>query len=139
MSKTTALTFTAAVVLFAACVAISLYGPRLAVNRIYGAEKQFVIYDADMGLDSWERVAMLTGLLGVSVTIAGALLWERETQPRAQRVSVLGLEERAGRRILRTAVPRKSLAAAEIHVDESPARLHEEESLTPLERVIRGY
>ncbi len=139
MSKTTALTFTAAVCLFAACVAISLYGHRLAVNRISEAGEQFIMYDGDVGFDSWERAAVLTGLLGVSVTMAGALLWDRETQPRAQRVSVLGLEESAGRRIFRMAVPRKRMTAAEIGVDESYARLHEEENLTPLERVIRGY
>jgi hypothetical protein len=140
MSKTTAHTFTAAVVLFLACMAISQYGDRLTENGMSTPDGQFVMYDAyDMGLKTHERVAGLIGLLSFSVAGAGALLWERDIYPRAQRASVLGLEGGAGRRIIRAAVPRKSMAAAKINVEDSGARLHEDESLTPLERVIRGY
>jgi hypothetical protein len=138
MSKTTALTFTTAIILFVACMAISLHGQRIAEDRMYAGNEQFVIYDGDMELNSWERAAGLTGLLAFSVTIAGAMLWSREIYPRAQRVSVLGLERREGRRIPRPTAHLNSATAAEIHLDESCARLHEEENLTPLERVIRG-
>lgn len=139
MSKTTTHTFTAAVVLFAACVAISVYGQRIAVDQIYAGDERFIMYDGDMGLDSWERATILTGLLGVSVTFAGALLWNREIYPQAQRVSVLGLEERTEGRNFRTPLPLKCAAAAETNVDESSTCRHEDENLTPLERVIRGY
>lgn len=138
MSKTTALTFTAAIVLFAACVTASVYGHRIAAERMSTLDGYYTIYDADLGLDSWEQASVFTGLLGVALTFAGALLWDRETQSPAQRVSVLGLDGRAGRRIFRTAAPLK-IVAATIQVDENCAQLYEEESLTPLERVIRSY
>jgi hypothetical protein len=138
MSKTTALTFTTAIILFAACMAISLHGQRIAENRMYAGNEQFAIYDGDIDLNSWERAAGLTGLLAFSVTIAGAMLWSGEIYPRAQKVSVLGLERREGRRIIRPPAHLNSATAAEIHLGESCARLHEEENLAPLERVIRG-
>jgi hypothetical protein len=140
MSKTTALTFTAAIVLFLACMAVSQYGDRVTENQMSTPDGQFAMYDSDdIGLKTHERLAGLIGLLSFSVAGAGALLWNREIYPRAQRASVLGLEVRTGRRIIRMAVPRKIVAAAKIHVEDSRARLHEDESLTPLERVIRGY
>jgi hypothetical protein len=141
MSKTTGLTFIAAVILLAVCVAATLHRHRIVEDRISAGEAQFLMYDGfDVQLDSWERLAGLTGLLAFGVTLAGALMWDRETSSQAQWVSVLGLEERARRRTFRAAVPRKITAAgAVIRVDESLACLHEEEYLTPLERVIRGY
>jgi hypothetical protein len=141
MTKTTALTFVAAVILMIACVAISLHGQRLVQSRMYEENERFIIYDRyDMMLESWEKAAGLAGLLSISTLIAGAMLWGREMQPRAQQPgSVLGLDGRDGRRIVGSAASWKSAVIAEIRVDESCTRLHEEENLTPLERLIRGY
>lgn len=141
MSKTTARTFIAAAVLLAACVAITLHRHHLIENRISAGEELFIMYDGgfDMQLDSWERLAGLTGLLAFSVTIAGALLWNRDLYQQVQRVSFLGLDERARRRIVRVAAPFRSPAIAAAHTNESNAQSPEEENLTPLERVIRGY
>jgi len=85
-------------------------------------------------------MVLLTGLLATSISIAGALLWDRETQPQENRASILGLDERAAtRQMVREAAPQQKAFAANVHVGETGATAHEEESLTPLERVIRGY
>jgi hypothetical protein len=140
MSKTTARTFIAAAVLLVACVATTLYRHHLAESRRYAGEEQFIMYDRfDTQLDSWERLSGLTGLLAFSVTVAGALLWDRDIYPRAQRGSILGLEGSTARRIVSVDAPLKNPAIAEAHTNESNAQSHEDEYLTPLERVIRGY
>lgn len=140
MSKTTARTFIAAAVLLAACVAITLHEHRIVDDRISAGEEVFIMYDGfDMQLDSWQRLAGLTGLLAFSTTIAGAMLWNRELYPRAQRVSFLGLDERVGSPVVNVAAPFKGPAIAAAHTNESNSQSHEEENLTPLERVIRGY
>jgi hypothetical protein len=117
------------------------------MTNIYGRrsmaayeQSTFIIYDAyDMNLETWQQVTGLTGLLAISVSVAGALLWERETRPQAKRASILGLNETAAGRMVRAAAPQRKAVAAKAHVDRTVASLPEEESLTPLERVIRGY
>ncbi|MDT4897810.1 MAG: hypothetical protein QOH25_2887 [Acidobacteriota bacterium] len=142
MSKTTALTFAAAAVLLAASFAINIYGHHsIAAQRAAEREQEFTMYcyDCDTGLESWERTAVLTGILAIAVSFAGVLLWDRETQPEAKRSSILGLNEQMAGRIVRRVAPQSIVAGAAARIDESNARLREEESLTPLERVIRGY
>jgi cbb3-type cytochrome oxidase subunit 3 len=137
MSKTTALTFTAAFLLLAACVMTSVYAPR---NSARYEQEAFIIYDGyDSSLETWERATQLTGLLAISLSIAGALLWNRETQPQAKQATILGLNEMSPGRMLRATAPQQTIVAAKPHIDGMIAPAQEEESLTPLERVIRGY
>lgn len=138
MSKTTARTFAAAAFLLAAAFAISIYGSHsIAAQRAAERERGFAMYcyDCDLELDSWERASVLTGILAIAVSFAGVLLWDRETQPEAKRSSILGLNEQTARRIVRRVTPQNLVAGT----DESNAHLREDEFLTPLERVIRGY
>ena len=141
MSKTTALTFTAAFLLLAVCVMASVcsLSPESQMSAA-DREAQFIIYDGyNASLETWERLTQLTGLLAISVSIAGAMLWDGETQPQAKRASILGLDETAARRMVRAATPQGAAVAAKAHVDGIGASSREEENLTPLERVIRGY
>jgi hypothetical protein len=142
MSKTTACTFAAAVILLAASFAINDYGDYIiAAQR--AAERglsEFPVYydDCNRGLNAWERASGLTGLLAISVSVAGALLWNRETQPETKRSSILGLNELTAGQIVRRVAQQNIVSIAATRIDESNAHLHEEEYLTPLERVIRG-
>lgn len=142
MSKTTALTFNAAFLLLAASVMAYVYSLNLIESQMSVADREspFIIYDGyHASLETWERVTQLSGLLAISLTIAGALLWDRETQPQAKQASILGLNEMSPGRMLRAAAPQQTIVAAKPHIDGTIAPAQEEESLTPLERVIRGY
>jgi hypothetical protein len=144
MSKTTALTFVAAIVLFAACIVIGDYGARSVAQQRYAAEgaTPFMMFDEfDTELESWERASGLMGLMALSVLVAGTILWVRDEEPpHSKRVSILRLDERPPRQILTAPAPYNSAAGARARFDEGGAQpQHEMESLTPLERVIRGY
>lgn len=138
MNKTIALTFTAAAVLLAASFAVNIYGDYVVESQRRDVPELRIYCDrCDTGLESWERAAGLIGLLSFSLTAAGAMLWHSEEQSMARQISVLGLEEKAARRIVRTPGTWNSVVALEIHVDGSRVPFREEEHLTPLERVIR--
>jgi hypothetical protein len=137
MSKTTARTFIAAFLLLAAAVLAGVYGS----SRIMTDEQSpFIIYDGyDESLVTWESLTQVAGLLAIAVSIAGALLWERETRPQVKQASILGLNETAASRMVRAAATQQTIVTAKAHTVEMSAAIYEEESLTPLERVIRGY
>jgi hypothetical protein len=143
MSKTTALTFTAAFVLFAACILIGDYASRSAARQGYAEDgaPRYAMYDGyDWGLESLETPSGFMGLLAASVSVAGVIMWVREDeQPHATRASILKLDERRTRPRLNAPVHRNNMAGAQASSGESGAQPHEAESLTPLERVIRGY
>lgn len=137
MSKTTARTFIAAFLLLAVAVLAGVYG---SSHIMTDKPSTFIIYDGyNESLVTWESLTQVTGLLAIAVSVAGALLWDRETRPQAKQSSILGLDETAAGRMLRATVPRQTLAAAKAQTGEMSAAVDEEESLTPLERVIRGY
>ena len=145
MSKTTARTFLAAAVLLAVTAMIYIYGYRVIENQMAAAreaEPQLAMSDNYhmyfRELDKWERAAILTGLLAVAVSITGAILWEREMPSVAQQSSILGLNQQAAGRNVRRAAPQNVVAFMAPGPAESHTRLCEEDSLTPLERVIRG-
>jgi hypothetical protein len=145
MTKTTARTFATAVVLLAASVTIELYGHySVARQRIAaGYSSGYTLYDVydryQMELETWNQAAGLTGLLAIAVSLVGAMLWDREDPPKPAQGSILMLDGIAGRRAVRARAPLETGLAAELRVDESCRRTHDDESLTPLERVIRGY
>lgn len=145
MSKTTARTFIAGAVLLAMCVMIYMYGHRSVENQLIAAREALPQFSMDdyypyyMELKTWEQAAAVIGLLGVSLSVAGAIKWDREMPPELKQSSIFGLNEQGARRIVRRAAPQNVVSIAAARIDESKKRLREEESLTPLERVIRGY
>ena len=142
MSKTTALTFIAAFLLLSVCVMAGIYGPGIIESRLHATDGlwPYAIYsDHDPSFKTLDQMVLLTGLLAVSLSIAGAMLWDRETQPQARQASILGLDETALATMVRPTATRRTIVAANVHVDGISAPAQEEESLTPLERVIRGY
>lgn len=145
MSKTTARTFILAAVLLAMCVMTYMYGHRSVENQLIAAGEALPPFSMDdyypyyMELKTWEQAAAVIGLLGVSLSVAGAIRWDREMSPELNQSSILGLNEQATKRIVRSAAPQNVVSIAAARLDESNARWREEESLTPLERVIRGY
>jgi hypothetical protein len=128
MTRTIVLTFTAAVLLMAAAVALGAYGRDSFEHHRAAAEEVLPLtiyecFDCDL-LNSWEKAADVTWLLALGVLIAGIKLSAAETQP-PHRVSMLGLHASMPRRIVRADATRLP-------------RLHDDEGLTPLERVIRA-
>lgn len=142
MSKTTARTFIAATLLLAASLAINIYGQRIVESPMM-TEEGLPLYTScshcSSERENWERAAALLGLLAISVSIAGAMFWDREAGPMTEQASLLRLDDSAARRTNRVAAPSKSVGIADARIIESTAHLREDESLTPLERVIRGY
>jgi hypothetical protein len=142
MNKTIGLTFVAAALLLVASFTTQIYGYH-SVTAQRAARRGLPQYSycdhCETGFESWERAATLIGLLAVSVTMAGAILWDREGQPQASRRSILGLDEITADRICRAVASSKSVVAEEIYVDGSSSRPLAQENLSPLERVIRGY
>jgi hypothetical protein len=141
MNKTIALTFTAAALLLAASFALNIYGhhaveSQRAAFRLNGLPTYYDHYETR--LDSWERASGLIGLLAVSVTAAGAMLWHKEMWPQAGRGSILGLCGEAAKLTAGTMVPRNNTVGGEWRGYRNSAISHEEAHLTPLERVIRG-
>jgi hypothetical protein len=143
MKKPVTLTFIAAAVLFAASVTTYVYGQQMVLSQRLAEEDAQVFAMTACGFDpqleSWEKAAGLIGLLAASTFIAGGLLWDRETQSEAERLSILGINERRARRIARETAPCKCMVVEKTNSDVSATRLHEDDYLTPLERVIRGY
>jgi len=143
MTKTTALTFATAVVLLVAAVTFEFYGHYSVAKQrsAAGDSPGFIITDGhEMDLDAWEQAAGLTGLLAITVSLVGAMLWDREDPPKLARTSILMLDGAKAGPIVRATKPLKNrCATAELRVDESRRRIQDDESLTPLERVIRGY
>ena len=142
MSKTTARTFIAAACLLVVSLLINTYGERIFEGQPATVEglPSYSIHDVcPAGVAPWERAAGLIALMAVSISIAGVMFWDREPQPMTEQASVLKLDGGATRRMARIATPLKSATTAPVYVNQSNARLHEDESLTPLERVIRGY
>ena len=138
MSKATALTFAAAAVLLTACFAISEYGYRIVASQMAaeGLPEFTMSHGYEAERESWGRLASFMGLLAVSVSIAGTMLWDRETRPESEHASILGLETRAAGRIVRASSARKSAVNAEIQRYRINQRSVDAESRTPLERVI---
>jgi hypothetical protein len=140
VNKTVVRTYLAAVALLAVSLLIGLYGHYLFESQRFAEKGLFTVTDACFSpLDTWEQASGFIGLMAISVAIAGTMFWDREPDPIAEQSSILRLDERAPGQMMSVAAPLKRAVVVQAHVDESNARLHEEESLTPLERVIRGY
>lgn len=139
MNKTIKLTFAAAALLMAMAMATHIFGYHSDAAQRAAERMRRYCDHCETGLESWERASGLLGLLAVSVSIAGGILWDREMQPQALRRSVLGLDEIASRRAFRAAAPSKSVVAERVYVQGNRTHPMEEENLSPLERVIRGY
>jgi hypothetical protein len=143
MKKPVALAFIAAAILFLTSVTTYVYGQQSVLRQRLAAEDSHLFTmtecDFDMQLDSWEQAAGLIGLVAASAFIAAGLLWGRETQSEAERLSILGINERRPRQIARETAPCKCMVVEKIKVKVSDARPREDDYLTPLERVIRGY
>jgi hypothetical protein len=143
MKKTIGLTFAAAAVLLATSIAIDFYGQHVVASQRAAMRdlQELAIYcdHCETGLESWDRASALVGFLAFSVSIAGWMLWHKEAQPQAGRSSILGLDDVAPRRIFSVAAPPKSVVSDEVYGGASSAVPLEDESLTPLERVIRSY
>jgi hypothetical protein len=148
MNKTTALTFVAAVFLLAASLAMDIYGHESAAGRKYAAREVsgYATYDdEDAEPGAWERASGLAGFLSLTLALVGAMLWDREdAPPHEARRSVLMLDGCAARQVAGVSAPSKSpeslrnTLAAGMPVCESSVRSPRDESLTPLERVLRG-
>ena len=140
MNKSVAGTFIAAAVLVVVSLSINFYGQSIVESQRLAGEGQFTAYDVcGSQLDPWEQASGIFGLMAFSTSIAGAMFWYREQDPIAEQSSILMLGERTATGTVRMAAPPKDAAIAKAHVDQSHERRHEDESLTPLERVIRGY
>ena len=140
MGRTIALTFTAAALLMAAGLALNSYGREIFEGGQAAAEElpRFSIPECYGGcgeMESWEKAAGVAWLLALAVFIAGAMLWQAETPAPTQRILVLGLNAGAPRRVARAASP----VVIKAHANGARLpRLHDDEGLTTLERVIRG-
>lgn len=128
MKKNIILVFAAAALMMAAAVALAMYGQAIFEAQLAAAEEaegsaRFVIsecYDAQLG--PWEKASLLCGLLSAALTAAGTMLWDAESRAAWHYVLLPGPDAGAPQRV-----------AAHFQ----PAR--DDEGLTPLERVIRGY
>jgi hypothetical protein len=142
MSKTTIGIFIVAAFLLVVSLAINILGRRIVESQLITAEGQQLYPRCDhcgTALDDWQQAASLMVLLAISVSIAGAMFWEKETRPVTGQASILKLNERRAEQSGTAAARRDSGVLAAIGIDESNTRLSEDETLTPLERVIRGY
>ena len=124
MRRAIALVFTAAALLMLGAVAAGIYNSEaFKAQQATAVEaprfSMYECYDCG-GLEPWEQAAGIAGLVAVAMSIGGAMLCAPEPRP-PHRVSMLGLCAGAPRRAAR------------------PQRLDDDEGLTPLERVIRGY
>ncbi len=122
MRRAIVLVFTAAALLMLGAVAVGIYNREVfeAQQAAAGELPRFSMYECYHcgGMEPWEQAAGVAGLVAFAMSIAGVMLCAPEPQP-PHRVSMLGLHAVAPRR---------------------PARLprpHDDEGLTPLERVIR--
>lgn len=140
MSRTTAHTFITAALLLALSITFYLYGHHLAERQMPAAEGMFTLHQCfDGQFDSWEKAGSWLALVGISVSIGGVIFWAREMQPIVERASILTLDIRGPGPITSTAAPLMSVDVPQAVIDEDRAAPDEDESLSPLERVIRGY
>ena len=128
MRRAIVLTFTAAALLFAAGMALEGYGREIFEGRRAAAEElsRFSMDECFhcRKMESWEKAAGVAWLLGVGVLVAGIKL--SADGPRLpHRISMLGLDADAPRRVVRADAVRLPCP-------------HDDEGLTPLERVIRA-
>lgn len=146
MSQTTAQTFITATLLLVLSMTLYLYGHHVVESQIAEVDGMVPMYHYyDMQLEMWEKAAGWVGLVAFSVFIGGMIFWEREKQPIAEPASILRLNERAPGQMVEVAAPLPVALITAVHLDESNVRRQvvesssEDEYLTPLERVIRGY
>ena len=143
MRRTIVLTFTGAALLMVASVALNSYGREIFEGEQAAARglPEFSIdcYGCGM-MESWEKAAGVAFLLGLSFVIAGAMLWQAETDAPTERLLVLGLDAGASRRVASAPAPTQSAVIIKVraHIASLP-RADEDDGLTPLERVIHNY
>lgn len=146
MSQTTAHIFITAALLLALSLTLYLYGHHVVENQIIEGDGMMQMYHYyDLQLASWENAAGWFGLAAFSVFIGGAIFWERETRSIVEQASILRLDERWPGQMPRVDAPLPGAFTTKVHADENNVRRHQEASpseeqyLTPLEKVIRGY
>ena len=146
MSRTSVHTFITAAFLLVLSLILYLYGQSVVEREMIAGDGMVMMCgDYCAQLESWDKAAGWIGLVAVSVSIGGVIFWEREARPIMEQASILRPNERAPGRMIEVATPLQSAVITEVHTDESSVRRHEEgcpsqnDCLTPLERVIRGY
>lgn len=122
MRRSIVLIFAAAALLMVAAVALNIYGREIFEPRRAAAEglPEFSMSECySPELKPWEKASLACGWLSIALSTAGAMLWGTELCARRQHVLLLG-------------------GVAQVDPLRLP-RPHDDEGLTPLERVIRGY
>lgn len=141
MRKTIVLTFTAAVLLMAAASTLELHGRNVYEYHMAAVgSPSFTWHEYHHPLlESWDRVSDVVWLLSLGVLVAGLMLSAAEPTP-PHHVSMLGLDAGARRRSVRAPSTAKSPVLSNVRAAaQCLPRDHDDESVTPLERVIRGY
>ena len=127
MRRTIVLTFTAAALLIVAALALNSYGREIFEGERAAEESARYWMDECFGcreMEPWEKAAGIAWLMALGVLTAGIKLSADAPLP-PHRVSMLGLRTVAPGRVARAAAARLP----------SP---HDDEGLTPLEKVIRA-